>query len=50
VVVLEEGGVAVHLAPEALAEDEVGVASQARVELGARVPLDAVVGPEDLGP
>lgn len=50
VVVLEEGGVAVDVAPETFAEDELGVGDlEAGVELGAGSALDAVVGPEGLG-
>jgi hypothetical protein len=49
-VVFGEGGVAVDVVAEALAEDELGVGDgKARVEFGAAGALDAVVGPEGLG-
>src|SRR5262249_41697339 len=50
VVVFEEGGVAVDVAPEALAQDELGVRC---VEAGVKVRTlrasNAVIGPEGLG-
>ncbi len=50
-VVFEEGRVAIDFAAEAFAQDQLGVWEvEAGVEVGSAGALDAMIGPEGLGP